>query len=141
MDYYDSAPVTHLTPGVKEFMEKAFTKSIPKAKRRCLSKEYPRPDTPVTKVPKLDMVFRTALGKGTTDRSDEQLAKIQGTVLAASAPLANLWSHMEGQGIKGSTGETIPTEDVIRVMRDSLAYWVMPPATFPKSAGCSSSTG
>ena len=74
MDYYDSAPVPHLTPGVKEFMEAAFTKSIPKAKRCRLSKEYPHPDTPVTKVPKLDMVFRTTLGKGTTDRSDEQLA-------------------------------------------------------------------
>ena len=39
-DYYDSTPVTHMTPGVKEFLEKAFTKSIPKTKRRHLCKEY-----------------------------------------------------------------------------------------------------
>ena len=63
MDYYDSTPVTHLTPGVKEFMERAFTKSIPKRKRLHLAKEYPRPDTMVTKVPKLNLVFRSALGK------------------------------------------------------------------------------
>ena len=67
------------------------------------------------------MVFRSALGNATRDCSDEQLAKIQRTILVASAPLANFWSHMEKQGIKGTTEELIPTDDVVWVMRHSLA--------------------
>lgn len=120
-DYYNSAPVTHLAPNSKEFVEKALTRSIPRAKRQKLAKEYPRPNTPAAKVPKLDMVFRSALGKGTSDRSDEQLAKIQGAVLAAGNPITNLLSHFEGQGIKGYTDEVVPSGDVVRVMKDTLA--------------------
>ena len=83
--------------------------------------EYPRPDIPETKVPKMDTVFQSALGRSSTDRSDEQLAKIQTTVLAACSPLANLCSHMEIQGIMGKPGEVVTAEDVIKVAKDSLA--------------------
>ena len=115
------APVKALTPGVKEFMETAFSKCIPRAKRRRLASDYPRPDITVTKVPRMDTIFRSVFGKNTTDRSDEQLAKFQAAVLAACAPLANLWSHMDDQGLRGRPGETIPTEEVLRVAKDTLA--------------------
>ena len=121
LDYYDSAPVMRLEPKVKEFVEKAYSRCIPRAKRRRLTREYPRPDTPATKVPKLDMVFQSALGRTSTDRSDDQLSRIQTSVLAAGAPIANFWSHLEAQGLIGQPGETIPTLDVVRVMKDTLA--------------------
>lgn len=121
LDYYSPAPVKALTPRVKEFPETAFSRCIPRAKRRHLTMEYPRPDITATKVPKMDTVFRSALGRNTADWSDEQLAKVQATILAACAPLANLWSHMDSQGLRASPGETMPTGDVFRVARDTLA--------------------
>ena len=83
--------------------------------------EYPRPDTPSTKVPKMDTVFKSALGRDKMDKTDEHLAKIQSAVLAACSPVANLWVHLEKQGFKGKPGEFIPTEEVTKVARDTLA--------------------
>ena len=57
----------------------------------------------------------------TVDCSDEQVAKVQATVLAACSTLANLLSHMEEQGLKGQQGELIPTTDVAWVSKDTLA--------------------
>lgn len=115
------APVKKVEPKVKEFVEKAFSRCIPRPKRRKLTRDYPRPDTPATKVPKLDMVFQSALGRNSTDRSDDQLSRIQTSVLAAGAPVTNFWSHLEAQGLLGRPGETIPTSDVVKVMKDTLA--------------------
>ena len=83
--------------------------------------EYPRPDTPSAKVPKLDTVFKSALAGEGTAKSDQDLAKIQASVLAACAPIANLWAHLDSQGFKGNAGEYSPTEDVLRVTKDTLA--------------------
>ena len=121
MEYYGSEQTTPLPQNVREFMEIVFSKSIPRKKRRRLSLEYPRPDTPNIKVPKLDTIFKSALGRDKVDKTDEHLAKIQATVLAACSPVANLWSHLDTQGFKGRPGESIPTEDVIRVAKDTLA--------------------
>ena len=63
-------------------MEKAFSRCMPRTKRRQLASDYPRPDTPATTTPKLEMVFRSALRKTTTDHSDEQLVIAQSAVLA-----------------------------------------------------------
>lgn len=90
MDYYDSTPVTHLTPGVKEFMERAFTKSFPKRKRLHLAKEYPCPDTMVATVPKLNPVFRSALGK-------------RGG-LGLSSHVQESWRYKSGQGKMDKVG-------------------------------------
>ena len=121
LEYYGSGPTTPLPPNVKEFLDATFSKCIPRKKRRRLASEYPRPDTPSTKVPKMDTVFKSALGRDRVDKTDDHLAKIQAAVLAASAPVANLWVHLERQGFKGEPGELIPTEDVTKVAKDTLA--------------------
>ena len=69
----------------------------------------------------MDSVFQSALGRNNSEHSDEQLAKIQTRVLAACSALANLCPHVNAQGFKGKPGETIPAEDVLRVVRDTLA--------------------
>ena len=91
-DYYSSTP---LSPSVQEFMETSFSKCVPRMKRQRLALEYPRPDVQGTKVPKLGTIFRSALGRNVTYKSDDQLAKVQTTVLAACSPIANLWSHLD----------------------------------------------
>ena len=121
LDYYGSGPTTSLPPNVKGFMETAFSKCITRVRRRKLSLKYPRPDTPSAKVPKLDTVFKGALAGEGTAKSDQDLAKIQASVLAACTPIANLWAHLDSQGFKGDAGEYIPTEDVLRVAKDTLA--------------------
>lgn len=78
--------------------------------------------SPEARVPKINHVFKSVSGKTTVDRSDEQLAKVQATVLTAFAPPpANVLSHMEDYGLKGQQDVLIPTTDVVRVSNDTLA--------------------
>jgi hypothetical protein len=85
----------------------------------------------------MDMVFWSAQGKSLADRSDKQFAKIQASVLAASIPLANLWSHMDSQGIKGSPGKVIPTQ---RRSRDSVCVTSQRKGTAELVPNCSAQT-
>lgn len=81
--------------------------------------------SPEARVPKINHVFKSVSGKTTVDRSDEQLAKVQATVLTAFAPPppppANVLSHMEDYGLKSQQDVLIPTTDVVRVSKDTLA--------------------
>ena len=49
------------------------------------------------------------------------MSRIQAAVLASCAPLVNLWAQMVENGLLGKPGELIPTKDVLRVTRDTLA--------------------
>jgi len=91
--YYSSASADSLAQEVKTFVGMTFHHSIPKRKRLDMAKEYPIPDMPASKVPKLDPDIKGALDRDFADRRDEQMAKIQASIMASCAPLANLWSH------------------------------------------------
>ena len=49
------------------------------------------------------------------------MSRIQAAVLASCAPLVNLWAQVVENGFSGKPGELIPTKDVLRDTRDTLA--------------------
>lgn len=46
------------------------------------------------------------------------MSKIQASILASAAPVANIWSHLE---LTGKGEELIPTAEVLKVFKDTLA--------------------
>ena len=52
--------------------------------------------------------------------SDRQLAWIQGSVLAAGAPLVKLWSQLEDQGLSGKPKDLIPVSEVLKILKTTL---------------------
>lgn len=117
--YYHSNPkVVHKT--VQEFMGKTFHRCIPKRKRLDLAKLYPKPDLPESAAPKLDHDIKGALSNEISDHNDLQLAKVQATILASSAPATNFWSHLLETDLTGKE-DMIPASEVIKVLKDTLA--------------------
>ena len=106
-------PLTTMAEEVKTFVNTTFVKCIPKRKRQRISELYPRPNLPVTKVPRLDVDFRSAVGREQPDRQDQKFSKVQASVLATSAPLVKFWSHLSQQGITAKSDVAIPAGDVI----------------------------
>lgn len=88
-NYYTSTPASNLAEDVKLFLNTTFRRCIPKKRRLEMAKEYPRPDMPATKVPRLDSDIKSALGRDQPDHKDENLSKVQASILASCAPLAN----------------------------------------------------
>ena len=117
---YSSSSPSKLAEPVSKFVQSALRRCIPKRKRRELDNQYPRPDMPATKVPKLDPDITGALADDYNRPEDRRLMKIQAAVLATSAPLANFWSHLTEQGFEGKDDEYVAVGDVLDVMKSSL---------------------
>ena len=99
--YYQSTP-KEMEKVVDAYMEKTFRRYIPKHKRNEMAKDYPKPSSQAVSVSKLDHDIKGALGKKVSDKSDAQLAKIQASILATSASLANYWSHLKELDLSGT---------------------------------------
>ena len=106
---------------VDDFIGKTFRRCFPKRKTWEMAKEYPKPGSSSAVVPNLDQDINGALGKELPEKADTQLAKVEATVLATCAPLANIWSHLSEQEFTGKTEELIPVSDVISITQDTLA--------------------
>ena len=117
---YSSSTPSKLAEPVSNFVQSALKRCIPKRKRRELDSQYPRPDMPATKVPKLDADITGALADDYNKPEDRLLMKIQAAVLATSSPLANFWSHLTEQGFEGKDDEYVAVGDVLDVMKSSL---------------------
>ena len=52
--------------------------------------------------------------------SDKQLAQIQASVLATCAPVINLWSQLEDQGLSGKPNDLIPVSEVLKISKTAL---------------------
>ena len=82
-----------------------------------MAREYPKPNSSAIVVPTLNHDIKGALGKEIPDKSD---AKVQATVVATCAPLANFWSHLAEQQLMGKPEELIPVSKVIKLTQDTL---------------------
>ena len=83
-----------------------------------IAREYPKPDLPAAKVPKIDSDILGALGGEFPVSNDKQLARIQASVLATCAPLVNLLSQLEDQGLSGN--DLIPVSEVLKISKTTL---------------------
>ena len=118
--YYSSASSAKTTEEVKAFIGSTFCRSIPKRKCQEIAREYPKPDLPAAKVPKIDSNILGALEGEFPMSNDKQLAWIQASVLATCAPLINLWSQLEDQGLSGKPNDLIPVSEVLKMSKTML---------------------
>ena len=87
-----------------------------------VSSEEERTSKPqVAKAPETDPLFADFLGKRYPEQQDKQLSRIQTSILAACAPLTDLWSKLCDQGLSGEEDELIPVEEVLKIIRASLS--------------------
>ena len=67
----------------------AFSHSLPPAKKKSLKRKQPIPNTPFTKVPKLDPTIQSRMSPA-AKATDRGIAGTQGYVLDAAVPLVNM---------------------------------------------------
>ena len=107
---FDTHEVPPPPENVERFLKATFSKCLP-TKRRRLYSLHPRADKDISNV----------LGRDFPRQGDQQLAKVQKAVLAASGPLIGLWSDLSSQGFSGKSYELMPVKSVIEVCQQSLA--------------------
>ena len=117
--YYESATEDRTAEDIQKFISVAFKRCLSRQKRKELAREYPKPQ--VAKAPETDPLLADFLGKRYPEQQDKQLSRIQTSILAACAPLTDLWSKLCDQGLSGEEDELIPVEEVLKIIRASLA--------------------
>lgn len=83
-------------------------------------RKHPKPDTKVMVPPKLDQFITDFAPRKVDKARDAALTKIQGNLLYAANPLANLWANLIQQGLDGDQQAVIPVSDVLDVVQRSL---------------------
>ena len=88
--------------------------------RKDLAEEFPRSAIDSAQVPITDSILVDFMANDFPKKQDEQLSKIQTSVIASCSPLANLWSELDAQEIKGAKSELIPAHVVLRSIQATL---------------------
>ena len=81
--------IKKLSAIMKKIVKNAFYRSLKLDKRKDIQRKQPIPDTPYTKVPKLDSTIQSRMS-ATAKLTDRGLAGMQGYVLDAAVPLVNI---------------------------------------------------
>lgn len=116
--YYDTAPEDTTAKCVSDFIDVAFNKCLPRKTRRNIAEEFPRPAS--AKVPTTDPILVDFMARDFPKKQDEQLSKIQASVIASCSPIANLWSELDAQQMKGTKSELIPGDVVMKAIQATL---------------------
>ena len=83
-------------------------------------KKHPKPNTKVMVPPKLDQFVCDFAPKKVDKSRDAAMCKIQGSLLYAVNPLANLWSGLIEQGLTMDPEALIPVSDVLDIIQRSI---------------------
>ena len=105
---------------VGTYLEKHFRRALSKEERTAMLRKHPKPDTKVMIPPKLDPFVSDFAPKKVDKARDAGLARIQGSLLYAANPLANLWSGIADQGLDDDPQAVIPVGEVLDVIQRSL---------------------
>ena len=105
---------------VGSYLEQHFRRSLSKEERTAMLRKHPKPDTKVMVPPKLDQFITDFAPRKVDKARDAALTKIQGNLLYAANPLANLWANLIQQGLDGDQQVVIPVSDVLDVVQRSL---------------------
>jgi hypothetical protein len=87
-------------------------------------RKHPKPDTKVMVPPKPDQFITDFAPKVVDKAQDAALTKIQGSLLYAVNPLANLWSHLIAQSLDGDQQAVILVTEVLEVVQRILVLLV-----------------
>ena len=119
-NYYNTISDDTTAQCVSDFIDTAFKKCLPRKTRKFLAHEYPRPAITATKVPTTDSILVDFMASVFPKKQDEQLSKIQASVIASCSPVANLWSELDAQEMKGTKSELIPADVVMGCIQATL---------------------
>ena len=103
---------------VSDFIDVAFNECLPRKTRRSIAEEFPRPAS--AKVPTTDSILVDFMATDFPKKQDEQLSKIQASVIASCSPIAHLWSELDAQQMKGTKSELIPADVVLKSIQATL---------------------
>ena len=105
---------------VTKYLEQHFRKGLAKDERTAMLKKHPKPNTKVMVPPKLDSFVSEFAPKKVDKAIDVALSKIQGSLLYAVNPLANLWTGLIEQGLADEPQALIPVPDVLDIIQRSI---------------------
>ena len=88
---------------------------------KAMFHEFPKPNCSVVKVPPADPVLVDFMGSDFPRKQDEQLAKIQSAVTAATSPVCNLWADVLEQGLEDQSTDLIPAKVVLKTCKATVA--------------------
>ena len=118
--YYNTSSEDTTAKCVSDFINVAFKRCLPRKTRKSLAEEFPRPAVASAQVPMTDSILADFMASDFPKKQDEQLSKIQASVIASSSPIANLWSELDAQEMKGTKSELIPADVVLRSIQATL---------------------
>ena len=78
-----------ISPTTAKIVQDAFSRPLEPRKKKNIKRKYPVPDTPFTKVPKLDLTIQSRMTPA-AKTADKNLAGMQGLILDAAIPLVNM---------------------------------------------------
>ena len=121
---FDPASLVRSREGVNKpiqsYLEKHLKRRLSKEEREALFKEHPRPDLDVTLPPKVDKYVSEFLGKKFPRYHDNELMKIQATVLACIHPLTTAWQELIEDGLETEPELMVPPRAVVEIIQRSL---------------------
>ena len=106
---------------VDKFLKTSFGKSLRRESRKAMFHEFPKPNCSAVKVPPADPVLVDFMGSDFPRKRDEQLAKIQSAVTAATSPVCNLWADVLEQGLEDQSTDLIPAEVVLKTCKATVS--------------------
>ena len=118
--YYQTATEDNTAECVSSFMDVSFKRPLSRKTRKDIAEEFPRPTTSSAKVPSADAILVDFMATDFPKKQDEQLSRIQASVIACCSPIANLWSDLDAQDMKGSKSELIPANVVLKSIQATL---------------------
>lgn len=92
----------------------------PKKDTQGPCRSFPRPAIDSAQVPTTDSILVDFMSNDFQKKQDEQLSKIQASVIASCSPLVNLWSELDAQEMQGDKSELIPADVVLRSIQTTL---------------------
>ena len=121
LDREDKEEFRFEAPGpIGPYLEQHLRRGLSKEERTAMLRKHPKPDTKVMNPPKLDQFITEFSPKKVDKARDASLTKIQGALLYAVNPLANLWANLIEQDLDSDPKALIPVPDVLDVIQRSL---------------------
>lgn len=104
---------------MEEFIKSSFYKGLSKEARTKALEQFPKPAS--VQIPSADSVLTDFMGSNFPKWYDDQLAKVQSTILASAFPVFNMWADSLDQDITGEEAAVIPADVVLKTIKSTIS--------------------
>jgi len=105
---------------VELYINDHFRSCLSSEARRGMAIDNPLPHLPALTAPEADDVIVDFMGQSFPGKMDTQLKRVQSAILAAAAPMLNLWAQLEEQNLTSRQGGLVPVEVVLETFQKPL---------------------